>query len=127
MKPSWVAVAAIGLLLSACGPEIIVDPPLGLPCKAGSPVSAAVSPISVSLYPEETVQATYEILDCQGRNVLEVNPQWQTADANVATVDGNGLITAGLVGGPTTITVSEDQYGTSAKIIVNVYIVEPTP
>lgn len=122
MKITWIAAVLLATVLSACnaGPRM-VDP--GCP----DDLRPVVSPMSVNLLPEETVQASYKVFTCGGQEELQITPIWVSADTAIATVSDTGLITAQLLGGNTDITVTEAEYGIEAVIKVNVADVAPLP
>jgi len=87
-----------------------------------SPVaSVAVAPAAASVIVGATVQLTATPRDANGNPLAGRAVTWQTSDATIASVDGNGLVTGKAVGGPVAITAtSEGKSGTSAVTVTPV-------
>ena len=64
------------------------------------------------------MQLTATLKDANGNTLSGRTVTWATADANVATVDANGLVTAQNVGGPITITATSEGKSKTASITV---------
>src|SRR3989441_85804 len=80
--------------------------------------SVDVSPATAATYPNATVQLTATLTDANGNSLTGRTVTWGTSDANLATVDANGLVTGKSVGGPVTITAtSEGKSGTSSVTV----------
>ena len=85
--------------------------------------SVDVTPATATIAVNATVQLTATPKDANGGALTGRAVTWATADASIATVDGNGLVTGKVVGGPVTITAtSEGKSGTSA-VTVSVTVV----
>ncbi|HWC73559.1 MAG TPA: Ig-like domain-containing protein, partial [Gemmatimonadales bacterium] len=83
--------------------------------------SVTVTPASASINVGATVQLTATPKDAAGNPLSGRTVTWTTADANIATVDANGLVTAKVTGGPITITAtSEGKTGTAAITVLPV-------
>ena len=77
--------------------------------------SVDVTPATATIAVNATVQLTATPKDANGNPLTGRAVTWATADASIATVDANGLVTGKAVGGPVTITAtSEGKSGTSA-------------
>ena len=77
--------------------------------------SVDVTPATATIGVNATVQLTATPKDANGNALTGRAVTWATADANIATVDANGLVTGKAVGGPVSITAtSEGKSGTSA-------------
>jgi len=80
--------------------------------------SVVVAPATATIAVNTTVQLTATTKDANGNTLTGRTVTWATSDANIATVDGNGLVTGKTVGGPVTITAtSEGQNGTAAVTV----------
>jgi trimeric autotransporter adhesin len=77
-----------------------------------------VSPSSATIQVGATVQLTATLKDANGNTLTGRTVTWETADANIATVDANGLVTAQNVGGPITITATSEGKSKTASITV---------
>ena len=91
--------------------------------------SVAVDPPTASVLVGSTVQLTATPKDANGNPLTGRTVAWTTSDANLATVDANGLVT-GKAAGPATITAtSEGKSGTSVVTVglVPVATVEVAP
>ena len=77
--------------------------------------SVDVTPATATIAVNATVQLTATPKDANGNPLAGRAVTWATADASIATVDANGLVTGKAVGGPVAITAtSEGKSGTSA-------------
>ena len=77
--------------------------------------SVDVTPATATIAVNTTVQLTATPKDANGNALTGRAVTWTTADASIATVDANGLVTGTAVGGPVTITATSDgKSGTSA-------------
>src|SRR5207249_5454025 len=77
--------------------------------------SVDVTPPTGSIVVDATLQLTATPKDANGNPLTGRVVTWQTADATVATVDANGLVTGKGAGGPVAITAaSEGKSGMSA-------------
>jgi uncharacterized repeat protein (TIGR03806 family) len=76
----------------------------------------SVSPTTVTLEEEQTQQLTATV---SPSDASDAGVNWSSSDANVATVDENGIVTA-VNEGSATITVTTDDGGFEASTIVNV-------
>jgi uncharacterized protein YjdB/PKD repeat protein len=77
--------------------------------------SVDVTPATATIAVNATVQLTATPKDANGNPLTGRAVTWATADASIATVDANGLVTGKAVGGPVTITAtSEGKSGASA-------------
>jgi len=76
--------------------------------------SVDVTPATATIAVNATVQLTATPKDANGNPLTGRAVTWATADASIASVDANGLVTGKAVGGPVTITAtSEGKSGTS--------------
>src|SRR5206468_1084419 len=95
--------------------------------------SVDVTPATASIHVGETVQLTGTPKDGSGNPLTGRTVTWASADANIASVDANGLVTAHATGGPVTITAtSEGKNGTAAVTVLaipvaNVAVSPATP
>src|SRR5205809_2661113 len=92
--------------------------------------SVDVTPAPASVQLGATRQLTAAPKDANGNPLTGRVVTWQTADAAIATVDANGLVTGKTVGGPVTITAtSEGKSGTSAVTVTPIPVasVDVTP
>ena len=125
MRPIWVAIAVLVVLLNACGPysqpyETPNNEPPAIGCPADlRPVITPNEAEEATIQPGETLQVTYKLLTCAGTEEIDVTPVWKSSNTSVAKVDNAGLVTA-LEVGTTDISVVEAEYGTGAVIEVNV-------
>ncbi len=76
----------------------------------------SVSPTTLNLQPSQTAQLTKTIVPA---NATNQNVSWASSNANIATVDNNGLVTA-FATGSTTITVTTVNGGFTAQVNVTV-------
>src|SRR3989449_2938126 len=77
--------------------------------------SVDVTPSPASVAVGTTLQLTATPKDAAGNPLTGRTVTWGTSDANLATVDANGLVTGKAAGGPVTITAtSEGKSGSSA-------------
>jgi len=76
--------------------------------------SVTVAPTSQSLVIGGTVQLNAIMKDAAGNTLSGRTVTWTTSDANVATVDANGLVTAKAVGAATITATSETKTATAA-------------
>ena len=77
--------------------------------------SLAVTPATASIQVNGTVQLTATPKDATGNPLSGRVVTWQTSNATIAMVDGNGLVTGKALGGPITITAtSEGKSGTAS-------------
>src|SRR5205809_378548 len=77
--------------------------------------SLAVTPATASIQENGTVQLTATPKDATGNPLSGLVVTWQTSNATIAMVDGNGLVTGKALGGPITITAtSEGKSGTAS-------------
>ncbi len=80
--------------------------------------SVDVTPATATIAVNATVQLTATPKDANGGALTGRAVTWATADASIATVDANGLVTGTAAGGPVTITAtSEGKSGTSAVTV----------
>ena len=93
--------------------------------------SVAVSPAAASVTVGQAVQLTATPKDASGNPLTGRTVTWATSNAAVATVSGNGLVTAGTPGTATITASSEGQNGTAAITVTNVPVasvaVTPAP
>src|SRR5207249_1668683 len=92
--------------------------------------SVDVTPAPASVQLGATRQLTAAPKDANGNPLTGRVVTWQTADAAIATVDANGLVTGKTVGGPVTITAtSEGKSGASAVTVTPIPVasVDVTP
>lgn len=118
MRITWLAVLALAALLNACQLD-------DGPCVTG--LEAEISPTSANLLPEETVQITYRLFDCEGTLELETKPTWTSENTEIATVDSTGLVTAGSTTGTTNIIMEDERAEQYASIRITVSDVDPVP
>jgi len=77
--------------------------------------SVGVTPATATIGVNATLQLTATPKDANGNPLTGRSVAWATSDASIATVDGTGLVTGKVEGGPVTITAtSEGKNGTSA-------------
>ncbi len=85
---------------------------------APAPVaSVTVSPATVSLQVAGTQQLTATLRDASGNVLTGRVVTWATSAAAVATVNGNGLVTAVVAGSATITATSEGKSGTAAVTV----------
>jgi uncharacterized protein YjdB/PKD repeat protein len=94
--------------------------------------SVDVTPATGTIAVNTTVQLTATPKDANGNPLTGRAVTWATADASIATVDANGLVTGTAVGGPVTITATSDgKSGTStitvSETVIPVASVSVTP
>ncbi|HWC73007.1 MAG TPA: Ig-like domain-containing protein, partial [Gemmatimonadales bacterium] len=77
-----------------------------------------VSPSSATIQVGATAQLSATLKDGNGNTLTGRTITWATSDANIATVDANGLVTAQAVGGPITITATSEGKSATAAITV---------
>lgn len=119
MKPTWLGVALLTVVLSACEQQI--NPPdRGPECSPG--YSASVSPSQINGSIDVTVQLTFEVTDCTGTRVPNSQTTWVSADPSIATVDADGLVTTQAVGN-TQIVVADQELFVGA--VVDVAVAQP--
>jgi uncharacterized protein YjdB len=89
--------------------------------------SVTVSPATLSLQAGQTGQLTATPKDANGNPLSGRVVTWSSNNTSVATVNGNGLVTAGATGGSATITAtSEGQSGTAAVTVTFVPVASVT-
>ncbi|HET7552686.1 MAG TPA: Ig-like domain-containing protein [Gemmatimonadaceae bacterium] len=83
-----------------------------------APVSAVtVQPDSISVIEGNTSTLTATVKDANGNTLEGRTVTWESANTNVATVDGNGVVT-GVAPGATTVTATSEGKSGSAKVVV---------
>src|SRR5205823_2155575 len=87
-----------------------------------SVASVAVTPASASVQVGQTVQFTATLKDANGNTLSGRVVTWASGNSGVASVSGNGLVTAKAAGSATITATSEGQSGTSA-----ITVTTPTP
>src|SRR6266550_3922496 len=70
--------------------------------------SVDVTPATATIGVNATVQLTATPKDANGNPLTGRSVTWATSDASIATVDGNGLVTGKVEGGPVTITATSE-------------------
>jgi uncharacterized protein YjdB len=65
-----------------------------------------------------TLQLTATPKDANGNPLTGRTVTWTSSDANIATVDANGLVTGNVVGGPVIITATSEGKSGTASITV---------
>ncbi|HEV2750216.1 MAG TPA: Ig-like domain-containing protein, partial [Gemmatimonadales bacterium] len=89
--------------------------------------SVTVSPATVSLQSGQTAQLTATTRDANGNMLSGRVVTWSSSNTAVATVNGNGLVTAGATSGSATITAtSEGQSGTATASVTFVPVASVT-
>ena len=89
--------------------------------------SVTVAPASLSLQTGQTGQLTANPKDANGNPLSGRVVTWSSNNTSVATVNGNGLVTAGATGGSATITAtSEGQSGTATVSVTFVPVASVT-
>ena len=93
--------------------------------------SVAVTPSPASVQVGQTLQLTATPKDANGNPLSGRVITWASDNTSVATVDGNGLVTAVAVGSATITATSEGKSGTSAVTVTTVPVasvtVSPSP
>lgn len=79
--------------------------------------SIVVTPETRDLHPQWTVMLTVALADAKGRPLTGRQIDFTTSNANVATADANGLVTAGGVG---TATITATSEGRSDVVVITV-------
>ena len=88
-------------------------------------VTVMQTPVAIEIDPDgavltaigETVQLTARVLDLNRRTIEEAGVTWQSSDEAVATVDGDGLVTA-VNNGAASVTATTDDVSRSIDITV---------
>src|SRR5205085_1681139 len=80
--------------------------------------SVDVTPASASVVVGTTQQLTATPKDSSGNALSGRTVTWASGDENIATVDGNGLVTGKTIGGPVNITATSEGKSGSASITV---------
>src|SRR2546422_70062 len=81
--------------------------------------SVSVTPSPASVAVGTTLQRTATPKDAAGNALTGRTITWVTSDANLATVDANGLVTGKAAGGPVTITATSEGKSGSSAVTVN--------
>src|SRR3989454_1145258 len=81
--------------------------------------SVSVTPSPASVAVGTTLQLTATLTDAKGNSLTGRTVTWGTSDANLATVDANGLVTGKSVGGPITITATSEGKSATSAVTVN--------
>src|SRR2546426_573482 len=81
--------------------------------------SVDVTPSPASVVVGTTLQLTATPKDAAGNALTGRTITWVTSDANLATVDANGLVTGKAAGGPVTITATSEGKSGSSAVTVN--------
>src|SRR6266550_7653238 len=100
-------------------------------CHTRVPVAAvSVSPASANVTVGATVQLSATVKDASGNTLTNRTVTWASSDSTIAPVNGSGLVTGKVSGGPITITAtSESKSGTAAITVTTVPVasVDVTP
>ena len=100
------------LLASACdgGTELLPEPP--------QPATVTVTPATAALTAlDDTVQLTAQVRDQYGETMAGISVAWSSSDAQVASADAAGLVTA-VGNGTATITAKAGTVSGTAKVTV---------
>jgi uncharacterized protein YjdB len=84
--------------------------------------SVDVTPATATIAVNATVQLTATPKDANGGALTGRAVTWATADASIATVDANGLVTGKAVGGPVTITATSEGKSGTADVTVSTFV-----
>ena len=111
----WASLLATAALVGACDHGPAASPP---PPPVPVATSITISPATATLESlQQTVQLTATVLDQNGRTMTGVGLTWSTSDESVATVDGNGLVSA-VGAGTATIRASAGSLAATAEVTV---------
>ncbi len=118
-QAGWIAVAATAIwtaLAVGCG-----DGPTDPPPDPPRPTTVTVTPASTELAAlGATVQLTAQVFDQYGEAMSGASVSWTSGDAQVATVDGSGLVESTGNGSATITATSGSASGTSAVTVAQV-------
>ena len=134
---SGTELAVTGVAQGAAAVTVTASDPGGLTASQSFAVEvAAPAPTTVTVTPDtatltaidQTVRLSAEVTDQLGRPISDAAVVWSSGDANVATVDTSGLVTA-IANGSATVTARAGEVSDSASIVVSqtAAAVEVTP
>ena len=104
---------------SSCGKDSPTSPPSPPPPPAAVPTSIEITPSSASLNSiDQTVQLAPVVLDENGAEIADASVTWTSGAVDVATVSGQGLVTA-VNNGSAVITAQSGSLSASASITVS--------
>ncbi|HEX6040992.1 MAG TPA: Ig-like domain-containing protein [Longimicrobium sp.] len=107
------SLAAVPLLLGACGGDGTTDPP------SNEVARVEVTATAASVVEAQTVQLSARAATASGTTVSGASFTWTSSNTSIATVDGTGLV-RGVTVGSATITAAENASGKSGTLTVTV-------